>query len=78
MFKRGYICRHLIFLKKLKLKSYLSYEELQAYIIKQVDFYKCAIMQRKSIYKEKLRHLIKTNFYLPFRKSLLLIPLFSI
>ena len=38
MSKRGYISRYLLILKKLKVKPYSTYEELQAYIENQVDF----------------------------------------
>lgn len=38
MSKRGYISRYLLILKKLKLKPYSTYEELQAYIENQVDY----------------------------------------
>ena len=38
MSKRGYISRYLLVLKKLKLKPYSTYEELQAYIENQVDY----------------------------------------
>ena len=38
MSKRGYISRYLLILKKLKVKPYSSYEELQAYIENQVDY----------------------------------------
>lgn len=38
MSKRGYISRYLLILKKLKVKPYSTYEELQAYIENQFDF----------------------------------------
>lgn len=38
MSKRGYISRYLLILKKLKAKPYSTYEELQNYIEKQVDY----------------------------------------
>lgn len=38
MSKRGYISRYLLILKKLKVKPYSTYEELQAYIDNQFDF----------------------------------------
>lgn len=38
MSKRGYISRYLLILKKLKLKPYSSYEELQAYIDHQFKY----------------------------------------
>ena len=38
MSKRGYISRYLLILKKLKIKSYSTYEELQAYIENQFDY----------------------------------------
>lgn len=38
MSKRGYISRYLLILKKLKAKPYSSYEELQGYIEKEVDY----------------------------------------
>lgn len=38
MSKRGYISRYLLILKKLKSKSYCSFEEIQEYIERQVDF----------------------------------------
>jgi len=38
MSKRGYISRYLLILKKLKLKPYSSYEELESYIENQFDF----------------------------------------
>ena len=38
MSKRGYTSRYLLILKKLKVKPYSSYEELQAYIENQVDY----------------------------------------
>lgn len=38
MSKRGYISRYLLILKKLKVKTYTSYEELKIYIEKQVDY----------------------------------------
>ena len=38
MSKRGYISRYLLILKKLKLKPYSTYEELQAYIENQFDY----------------------------------------
>lgn len=38
MSKRGYISRYLLILKKLKSKSYCSFNEIQEYIKRQVDF----------------------------------------
>lgn len=38
MSKKGYISRYLLILKKLKVKPYSSYEELQRYIEKEVDY----------------------------------------
>lgn len=38
MSKRGYISRYLLILKKLKVKPYSTYEELQAYIDNQFDY----------------------------------------
>jgi predicted DNA-binding transcriptional regulator YafY len=38
MSKRGYISRYLLILKKLKAKSYSTYEELHAYIENQFDY----------------------------------------
>lgn len=38
MSKRGYISRYLLILKKLKVKSYSTYEELQTYIENQFDY----------------------------------------
>jgi len=38
MSKRGYISRYLLILKKLKLKPYSTYEELQTYIENQFDY----------------------------------------
>lgn len=38
MSKRGYISRYLLILKKLKVKPYSTYEELQAYIEDQFDY----------------------------------------
>lgn len=38
MSKRGYISRYLLILKKVKSKSYCSFEEIQEYIERQVDF----------------------------------------
>jgi predicted DNA-binding transcriptional regulator YafY len=38
MSKRGYISRYLLILKKLKSKKYSSFEEIQEYIKRQVDF----------------------------------------
>ena len=38
MSKRGYISRDLLILKKLKVKPYSTYEELQAYIENQFDY----------------------------------------
>lgn len=38
MSKRGYISRYLLILKKLKVKPYSSYEELQSYLDHQIDF----------------------------------------
>ena len=38
MSKRGYISRYLLILKKLKVKPYSTYEELQIYIENQFDF----------------------------------------
>ena len=38
MSKRGYISRYLLILKKLKVKPYSTYEELQAYIENQFDY----------------------------------------
>jgi len=38
MSKRGYISRYLLILKKLKVKPYASYEDLQSYIENQVDY----------------------------------------
>lgn len=38
MSKRGYISRYLLILKKLKVKPYSTYEELQTYIDNQFDF----------------------------------------
>ncbi len=38
MSKRGYISRYLLILKKLKVKPYSTYEELQSYIEKQFDY----------------------------------------
>ncbi len=38
MSKRGYISRYLLILKKLKVKPYSTYEELQTYIEKQFDY----------------------------------------
>lgn len=38
MSKRGYISRYLLILKKLKVKPYSTYEELQAYIENQLDY----------------------------------------
>jgi predicted DNA-binding transcriptional regulator YafY len=38
MSKRGYISRYLLILKKLKQKSYATYEELQSYIENQFDY----------------------------------------
>jgi predicted DNA-binding transcriptional regulator YafY len=38
MSKRGYISRYLLILKKLKMKPYSTYEELEAYIDTQFDF----------------------------------------
>ncbi len=38
MSKRGYISRYLLILKKLKVKPYSTYEELQTYIENQFDF----------------------------------------
>lgn len=38
MSKRGYISRYLLILKKLKAKSYSTYEELQSYIENQFDY----------------------------------------
>jgi len=38
MSKRGYISRYLLILKKLKVKPYSTYEELQAYIENQFEF----------------------------------------
>lgn len=38
MSKRGYISRYLLILKKLKIKPYSTYEELQAYIENQFDY----------------------------------------
>jgi len=38
MSKRGYISRYLLILKRLKLKPYTSYQELQRYIDSQVDY----------------------------------------
>ena len=38
MSKRGYISRYLLILKKLKIKPYSTYEELQTYIENQFDY----------------------------------------
>lgn len=38
MSKRGYISRYLLILKKLKVKPYLTYEELQTFIENQFDY----------------------------------------
>ena len=38
MSKRGYISRYLLIIKKLKVKPYSTYEELQAYIENQFDY----------------------------------------
>jgi predicted DNA-binding transcriptional regulator YafY len=38
MSKRGYISRYLLILKKLKVKPYSTYEELEAYIENQFDY----------------------------------------
>lgn len=38
MSKRGYISRYLLILKKLKVKPYSTYDELQAYIENQFDY----------------------------------------
>jgi len=38
MSKRGYISRYLLILKKLKVKPYSTYEELQSYIDNQFDY----------------------------------------
>jgi predicted DNA-binding transcriptional regulator YafY len=38
MSKRGYISRYLLILKKLKIKPYSTYEELQSYIENQFDY----------------------------------------
>lgn len=38
MSKRGYISRYLLILKKLKVKPYATYEELQAYIDNQFEY----------------------------------------
>lgn len=38
MSKRGYISRYLLILKRLKVKPYSSYEELQNYVESQVDY----------------------------------------
>jgi proteasome accessory factor B len=38
MSKRGYISRYLLILKKLKVKPYSTYEDLQAYIENQFDY----------------------------------------
>lgn len=38
MSKRGYISRYLLILKKLKIKPFSTYEELQAYIENQFDY----------------------------------------
>lgn len=38
MSKRGYISRYLLILKKLKVKPYSAYEELQSYIENQFDY----------------------------------------
>ncbi|MCB9033153.1 MAG: WYL domain-containing protein [Chitinophagales bacterium] len=38
MSKRGYISRYLLILKKLKVKPYSTYEELQSYIENQFDY----------------------------------------
>lgn len=38
MSKRGYISRYLLILKKLKVRPYSTYEELQAYIDNQFDY----------------------------------------
>ena len=38
MSKRGYISRYLLILKKLKVKPYSTYEELQSYIESQLDY----------------------------------------
>jgi predicted DNA-binding transcriptional regulator YafY len=38
MSKRGYISRYLLILKKLKSKTFCSFEEIQEYIERQVDF----------------------------------------
>jgi proteasome accessory factor B len=38
MSKRGYISRYLLILKKLKVKSHATYEELQAYIENQFEY----------------------------------------
>lgn len=38
MSKRGYISRYLLILKKLKVKPYSTYEELQTYIENQFDY----------------------------------------
>lgn len=38
MSKRGYISRYLLILKKLKVKPYSTYEELQAYLENQFDY----------------------------------------
>ena len=38
MSKRGYISRYLLILKKLKVKPFSTYEELQAYIENQFDY----------------------------------------
>jgi len=38
MSKRGYISRYLLIIKKLKVKPYSTYEELQTYIENQFDF----------------------------------------
>jgi len=38
MSKKGYISRYLLIIKKLKAKSYISYEELKRYIENQIEF----------------------------------------
>lgn len=38
MSKKGYISRYLLIIKKLKAKSYTSYEELKGYIENQIEF----------------------------------------
>jgi N-dimethylarginine dimethylaminohydrolase len=38
MSKRGYISRYLLIIKKLKVKTYSTYEDLQAYIDRQFDY----------------------------------------